>query len=161
MADYLVLYGLVRADMASMKMGKAIAQAMHAQAMFDKFEIIDPLRAGRDPRETVMAWHNATPQGFGTTLSIAIPDLETAQALIEAAEALDHPAGMVTDPSYPFHVDNEIVARLDASKFTMPPVYGGAGRSVCFMEEQTVGYMFGWKSKLAVLLARFNLVPND
>lgn len=160
-ADYLVLYALVRGDLSSMKAGKGMAQCMHAQAMFDKFEIIEPYRHGLQPSEDVLAWHNTTPQGFGTTLTILIPDLGTLEALSEAAEAMNHPSGVVIDPTYPFHVDNEIVMRLDRSRFTLPPVYGGPGKSVCFVEEKTVGYMFGWKSKLAVLLARFGLVPNE
>jgi hypothetical protein len=159
-ADYLVLYALCRMDMASLKMGKLAAQAMHAQAMFDKYEIIQPLLAGRQPHPDVDTWHNEA-EGFGTTLTIAIPDLETVEAVTEAAANLGFVSGMVVDPTYPFHVDNELVGRLDASKFTMPPVYGGPGRSVCFVSEATVGYVFGWKSKLSVLLARFGLVPNE
>lgn len=161
MSDYLVLYGLCRMDMASMKTGKLAAQAMHAQAMFDKYEIIVPLQQGRKPDARVMDWHNATPDGFGTTLTIAIPDLATGEAVVEAARAMDFPAGFVIDPTYPYFVDNEIAPLIDQRLHTQPPTGAGPGRTVCFREEKTVGYVFGMKSELAVILARFGLVPND
>lgn len=160
MQDYLVLYALVRSDMASMRAGKGMAQCMHAQAMFDKFEIIVPLQHGREPRPMVMDWHNATPDGFGTTLTLSIPDLATGEAVVEAASALGFPAGFVIDPTYPYHVDNEVVSLINPFRHTLPPTSSGPGKTVCFREEKTVGYVFGKKSELTVLLDRFGLVPN-
>lgn len=158
--DPLVLYAAIRTDMESMKTGKMCAQAMHAANLFTDVAIIQPLLAGKDPMQEAMDWR-AEGKGFGTTLTIAINSLPMLKDVIFAADAMGIVAGIVVDPSYPFLVPNEMVGRLDARKFTLDPHPVGGGKSVCFVEEETVGFMFGRKSSMAVLLSQFSLVPNE
>ena len=163
MNDPLILYVLVRADLASMGKGKGMAQAAHAASLFADNEFIKPLLDGKKPSPDVMEWRQGEQEkalGFGTKLTIDMPSREVMEAVVEAAEMLGFPSGLVVDPTYPFIVPNELVARLDASKFTLPPSMG-ATESACFVEEVTTGYVFGRKSKLAILLSKFKLVPND
>lgn len=157
----LILYALNPVELTSMGKGKFGAQAMHAQALFLKNELIDLLRNGMIPGEDVEAWCAQTDQGFGTTLTIDIPDFDVMGQVIDAAQRLNISADMVIDPTYPYHIDTEFVRLIEPGRHSLPPIKQKGGKSACFRAQPTVGYIFGDKSELSVLLARFNLVPND
>jgi hypothetical protein len=155
-----ILYVLVRTDMASMKYGKGGAQIGHACNALTDDMIIAPLLRGDKPNKAVMEWR-AQAGRFGTTLTLAVPGLDTMKAVVEAAQGLGYIADPVVDPTYPYLVPNELVPRLDASLHTMPPRPAGREQHVCFTEETTTAYVFGLKPELDVLIGRFPLVSND
>jgi hypothetical protein len=168
----LILYVGVRTDLTSMGRGKGLAQSCHVGSLFARDHFIEPLRAKlKDPTAPdvdpmLWEWYDSegnpdNPLGFGITLTLDLPDLETMSALVETARMLDFYAGPLTDPSYPFFVPNELVGRLDKSLFTLPPSSVGPKETVCFVEETTMCYILGRKSDLAILLGRYKLVPND
>jgi hypothetical protein len=158
------LYALVRADLASMNAGKAIAQGMHAANALE-----DAIRrlAGKSERddveppfpatpaqiarkETILAefgaWKRQTRQGFGTTitLGVVIQDGKTAplgidviRSTIEAARNAGFPAEVIHDPTYPL---------VDGSVLHLIPL-------------DTCAYAFGTEEALRPLLARFGLHP--
>lgn len=157
--DDLILYVLVRTDMESMKYGKGAAQVGHACNQFTDDEIICPLLAGGQPNPDAMAWR-AQAGAFGTTFTLAAPNLRAMQDTIEAAKVLGFKADPVIDPDYPYLVPNELMGRLDVSKFTKPPMMS-RGKTLCFTEETTCAYVFGHKPMLEVLLARYEPLPNE
>lgn len=164
MNDPLILYILCRSDLASMGKGKGMAQAAHAASLFSENEIVKPLLAGVVPSKDAMEWRQGEQEealGFGTKLTIEVPSLEVLETIVDTAQSLDFPAGLVIDPTYPFIVPNELVGRMDQSKFTLPPHSVSPAETVCFVKETTTGYVFGRKSRLSILLSRFKLVPNE
>jgi hypothetical protein len=107
-----------------------------------------------------MAWRSQA-DGFGTTFTLAAPNLRVMIDTVEAAGMLGYKAGLVTDPTYPFLVPNEMVDRLDQSKLTAPTMPGRNGKSLCFTKETTTAYVFGPKADLEVLLAKYEPLPNE
>ncbi len=93
------LYILMRTDMASMNPGKGMAQAAHAANAF--------VRDWGESSEYVLDWQKQTPQGFGTTITLAVTNEDAMRDMIDIARALDYPAGIIHDPSYPVR-DGEI-----------------------------------------------------
>lgn len=86
------LYILMRVDLDSMTPGKAMAQAAHAANAF----IAEwPGASG------VKEWQNQTPQGFGTTIVLAVLSEQELDELVNAAMIYGLPANTVTDPTYP------------------------------------------------------------
>lgn len=161
-----ILYVGVRTDLSTMGRGKALAQACHVGSLFARDHMILVERAGKKVDPLVESWFDSesnptSPLGFGITLTIDLPDLNTMTALVETASMLDFKAGLLVDPSYPFIIANELVSRLDSSKFTLPPQSVSPTETVCFVEETTMCYIFGRKADLAILLGRYKLVPND
>ena len=86
------LYILMRTDLASMNPGKGMAQAAHASNAF----VHD-----WDGDEFVEGWQKQTPQGFGTTITLAVPSESALIDMVAIADALGYPAALVHDPSYP------------------------------------------------------------
>jgi hypothetical protein len=170
-SDFLVLYNLVRSDLLSMRYrdgygGKALAQSNHVGSLFSEHHIVRPFANGMMPNEDVMAWRDSentpiAPLGFGTVLTIDVPDLITMEAVVGAADKLGFLAALQCDPSYPMIVPNEVARLMDPAVLTKPTVPAHPGHSVVFVQEFPMGYVFGWKSEVSVLLARFKLVPND
>lgn len=144
-----------------MKYGKGAAQASHASNTFTEFEVIRPLEDGMKIDPDVQEWRKETTQGFGTVLTIAVPDLPTLSRVVDVAGDLGFASKLIEDPTYPYHVANEIVPLISAETHTRPPVPAGRDMHVCFRSETTCGYVFGEKDDLAVILARFGLVPNE
>lgn len=158
--DNLILYVLVRVDMESQRYGKGAAQACHAANKFTYETIIKPFLCGDRADLQALAWQEQA-AGFGTTFTLAAPSLRAMIDAVEAAGLLGYKAGLVTDPTYPFLVPNEMVDRLDQSKLTAPTLPGRNGKSLCFTSEITTAYVFGPKADLEVLLARFEPLPNE
>jgi len=90
------LYILMRTDMDSMNAGKAMAQAAHAANMFQTL-CADETRGLGAYNE----WFTQTDQGFGTTITLAVPNEKELFAQIERAKQLQLMAGIVHDPTYP------------------------------------------------------------
>ena len=93
------LYILMRTDMASMNPGKGMAQAAHAANSF--------VHDWGESSEYVTGWQKQTPQGFGTTITLAVPNEDKMSEMIAIAGALGYPVGTIHDPSYPVR-DGEI-----------------------------------------------------
>ena len=133
------LYILMRTDLRTMNPGKAMAQACHAANQFVFEQATNkPSRSGilgflSMFVETVVSWMKATPQGFGTTIVLAVNEREL-RATVSMAKKAGFPAGITHDPSYP--VGDGIVAPMD-----------------------TCGYVFGNKSDLFALVGHYNLHP--
>lgn len=87
------LYILMRTDMASMNPGKAMAQAAHAANAF--------VRDARDEHYHIADWESSTPQGFGTTLTLAVGSQEALEDAVEEAVADGFHADTIHDPTYP------------------------------------------------------------
>ena len=93
------LHILMRTDMASMNPGKGMAQAAHAANAF--------VHDWGESSECVLDWQKQTPQGFGTTITLAVTNEEAMSDMIDIARALGYPSGIIHDPSYPVR-DGEI-----------------------------------------------------
>lgn len=114
-----VLYIIMRKDLDSMVVGKAIAQGSHAaNAFVHHFHIFDREASARPVNSGVcMAsikafseWERSTTQGFGTVLTLEgkMNDISTT---ITVFKALGYIAGVVHDPTYPI-VDGSVVHHI-------------------------------------------------
>lgn len=105
----LAVYVLVRNDLPSMNPGKAMAQVHHAGVQMIIKHHDHPL-----VQEYVALGIEQGADNFNTTLALAA-NLSDIQLNMREAATLDpHTvvAGVVTDPSYPFFVENEEIAQL-------------------------------------------------
>jgi len=138
----------MRTDLPSMNAGKAMAQASHASNAFVKMAEGDlhEIRA-----QMTEQWKTETSQGFGTVLVLAATQKEIEDA-VEAARLNMLIAGQVTDPTYPYRVDNIEIANL------IPTSVDTAPRSVpldtktpvtLYRREVTCGFIFGDKDDYA------------
>lgn len=148
-----VLYLLVRKDMASLcHAGKMMAQCAHA-ANHAASEI-GSNKFGAIAMSRFAAWEKSTPQHFGTTIvygGIVAPipgrsgteqrvlRIDDIQTIVEHAKLSGHPAGIVTDPTYPL-TDGQVVHAFPC---------------------QTVGWMFGLRKELAFLTDYLILHPSS
>lgn len=159
----LVAYVLVRTDLPSLGAGKAIAHAMHAGNQMTWELVVEPLQRGAEPNADVLAWHKQA-AGFGTTMALGkgreIP-LSVMREIVDAVNYMGGWAACVTDPTYPYLVDNEVVRFMNEAIHTLPPVSGPPGQTVCFREEITTAYVFGDKNALRLVMSQFGLYPND
>jgi peptidyl-tRNA hydrolase len=116
--ELLVLYVLVRTDMASMSSGRSAAQVGHATTQFE-FDAsnspsndpeIDALRVLSGITSTgpvnpaldqkIAAWKASTRGGFGTQIVLNCPSAAEMYARVEKAQAANVHAGIVNDPEY-------------------------------------------------------------
>lgn len=153
------LYILVRIDMPSMKYGKGSAQACHASNTFTNSEVIRPLLAGETPGQDVTRWRKSTTQGFGTTVCLSV-EYSQMVAIVDVADKLGYPAGIVVDPEYPYLIDKELYPLIAVDKHTDKALPRG-DKMVCFRREETCAYVFGSKAKIEILLKQFKLLDND
>lgn len=82
----------MRYDMDSMNPGKAMAQAAHASNAFIHEH---PNAPGVDE------WANETKQGFGTTIVLAVTEVEMKETIEDIHGERVAPCNIVHDPSYP------------------------------------------------------------
>ena len=158
----LYLYCLVRTDLESLGTGKAVAHGVHVGNHMTWNHVVEPMKRGETQRRDVMDWH-AIGGGFGTAIALGKNtqiDLRTLKAVIRTATDLGHVSGIIEDGTYPYLVPREIVPLIDASVHTAPPIMNAMG-AMCFRKEITMGYVFGNKTDLEVILTRFGLMPND
>ena len=99
----LVLYLLMRSDLASMNTGKACAQAHHAGTQmalkdFKGWKVTHQNWLGRWQREA---------GGFGTVLCMGVNE-RTMRAVLDVAARIDVPHGIVNDPTYPL-IDGDVL----------------------------------------------------
>jgi hypothetical protein len=106
----LVLYILMRTDMASMNPGKACAQAAHAANQFVE---------EHHRNATVKAWQKQTGTGFGTTIVLSA-NQEILTQVVTYPEG-DFVVGLVVDPTYPVR-DGEVTHSI--SVVTCAYVFG-------------------------------------
>lgn len=111
-----VLYILARNDLASMNPGKLAAQASHASNAFVHHyhayaQEVQARPVNLDTNISVIngfnEWEHATPQGFGTVLTLEgkMGEIET---VVKLFKAIGYIAGVVHDPTYPI-LDGEVV----------------------------------------------------
>lgn len=94
------LYILMRTDMESMNPGKAMAQAAHAANAFVR-DTDRPEAYTVNIQAAVEDWEESTDQGFGTTITLAVPDEKTLREIVGEAQSIELPAGVIHDPTYP------------------------------------------------------------
>lgn len=101
-----VLYIIMREDLWDMNPGKGMAQAAHAQALFDLYE--EEMKANvaqekyqpeREFLEAVSDWRGVNDHclGFGTTIVLSAPKKQW----MEISMGFEH-YGYVEDPTYPY-----------------------------------------------------------
>lgn len=140
------LFLLMRKDMESLHhTGKLIAQGAHA-ANYAAFEI-GRNKFGPTAMARFGAWEKSTEQGYGVTLvfggiidegykrGLRIDDIRT---IVECLKAAGHPAGIVTDPSYPLH-DGDVIHGFPC---------------------ETAGWFFGSKNEFQLILKNLTLYPQ-
>ena len=154
------LYVLVRTDMPSLGKGKACAHSTHAGNQFTFEHYVEPLEAGEPVDQMVKDWHREA-RGFGSTIALDVPYVDTYRAVVTAAQKMGFKANTVIDPTYPYEVDHEIARLISHATHTAPYVSGRKGFKICFREEYTTAYIFGYKDELSILLRQFDLLPND
>jgi len=166
-----VLYILMRTDLPSMNPGKAMAQASHASNAF-VFEMEEAMADGLHTFEPSLeplgplfdAWKNTTRQGFGTVLVLGTTESQMG-SVVDLAKDLGFASNTVNDPTYPAHLDTEVVDLIPKfgepkSPWTMESISAGE-KTVTFRSEDTCAYVFGDKNSpmLQALLGRFKLHP--
>ena len=154
-----MLYILMRTDMPSMGMGKSVAQGAHAANQFTEEHVIQPLLKDKKVDDLVTTWRTATPDGFGTTISLGVTG-EQMRAVIDVAHKLGLAAEITVDPTFPYLVDKEIFPLIGQEVHTEKPVFL-KDQVVCFRREESCAYVFGLKSELKILLGQFGLLNND
>lgn len=136
-ADPLILYCLMRTDLASMTPGKGVAQGMHAAN-----RLVRQIERGPKPglMELLREWENEA-QDFGTVLTVDAGRIETIRRLVDLADQMPLlAAGIVHDPTYPL-VDGKVVHHIPLD---------------------TCGYIFGRKSLAGLFTREFPLLwPNS
>lgn len=133
------LYILVLTCYDSMGRGKGTAQACHAANQFTDDHIIEPLINQDQPREDVMTWR-AEANGFGTTITLAVPTLRQLKDAVKFAKMAGLLAEEVADPEYPM---------VDGRGFHIIP------------NVVTTAYVFANKDFVKPILGHFELLPND
>jgi len=125
------LYILMRVDLPSMNVGKAMAQAAHAA---------NALVWYHGKKSTVKEWLDQA-NGFGTTITLAATKEQISTIIPQAIGRLGT-AGFVYDPTYPYIVNSEINSLLDHAYWdTSDPILKENGQVVCFRNELTCGYI--------------------
>jgi peptidyl-tRNA hydrolase len=151
MESFPVLYVLARTDLQSMNSGKLAAQTCHAGSAFAK-----QMESSEDT--LYIEWRNQTSQGFGTVLVLGVTEQQM-QTANKIAKQLGFVADIVTDPTYPAHLDKEAVD-VDSPRWTLPCVPAG-DKMVTFRNETTCGFIFGDKNNpiLGAIVGNFRLHP--
>ena len=106
-----VLYILMRNDLASMNMGKAIAQGSHAANAFVG-QIREMMTASPDEslNKAFYEWENSTSQFCGTVLVLEAP-MEKIYSVVEKMSEKNYIASVFHDPTYPL-VDGQVVHHI-------------------------------------------------
>ena len=157
-ADYPVLYVFVRTDLQSMSPGKMAAHSGHAANAFVHANVIEKMQAGDKIKQNVWNWMQSTEQGFGTQINLKAPWEEVREAVFKAQDR-NFSADIVTDPTYPFIVNGEILKLFNTSIHSSPPVDIGNDLWACSRIEQTAAYIFGMKNELIDIVGAFPLQP--
>lgn len=90
--------------MSSMNAGKGMAQAAHAANAFVRSMNESARKEPVEVSQNIIAfraWESQTNQGFGTTITLAVPTETDMIQLVRVARSLGYAAGVTHDPSYP------------------------------------------------------------
>jgi hypothetical protein len=121
------LYIVMREDLWDMNPGKAMAQAAHAQALFDAYDV-----AHAGCLEAYCEWRGDGENclGFGVTLVLAAPKSEWTDITFGVRHF-----GYVTDPTYPYrnHYGKVFTASEDTCMWVFATI------------EQEVEHMKQWR----------------
>lgn len=157
-SDYPVLYVFVRTDLQSMNPGKSQAHSGHAANAFIYTNVIEKMQAGDKIKPNIWHWMQSTGQGFGTQINLKAPWDEVLR-VVAIAQEQNIAADIITDPTYPYIVNSEILNLLNANLHSAAPVDIGNGMWACSRSEQTAAYIFGMKSELVDLVGQYPLHP--
>lgn len=94
-----VLYILMRSDLDSMCMGKAMAQASHASNAF-LFNVFNDIEEEDPKAKLALDWQESTLQGFGTVLVLEVNEKQMREKTALADRA-GYVAEIIHDPTYP------------------------------------------------------------
>jgi len=94
------MYVLMRTDLASMNAGKGMAQSHHAAMCFTK-DVMKSLNTGVALPRGLEDWEDQTSQGFGTTITLAVPSEAALIDTVDIALKFGYAANVVLDPTYP------------------------------------------------------------
>jgi len=152
------LYILMRNDLESMAIGRAMAQASHASNAFIKqFGNVG----------AVIEWQNQTNQGFGTSIVLAASYNEIKEVFYTNWSFKIHKnehtniLNYVVDPEYSIKVTREVFNLIDTHKI-MPlrSIFNDDDNTfTIFRSEVTCAYMFGTKEQLDPILGHLKLHP--
>lgn len=159
MADIPVLYVFVRTDLASMTPGKAQAHSGHAANAFINQHYIKQLNRGNGIATPVLEWMAATPFGFGTQINLKGEWEDVVGTAAVVSESGKGVCEIVTDPTYPYIVDREIVGLIDPKLHSVEPTQLDDGRWLCHRHQHTAAYIFGYKSELEPYVGQYPLHP--
>lgn len=154
-----ILYVFVRTDMNSMTPGKAQAHSGHAANAFVFKHYIVPSRGNRKVDDRVLAWMAATPFGFGTQINLKGEWEDVVRTVAQIEEDKKGYCEIITDPTYPYIVDSEILGLIDPKLHSVAPKDIGNGRWACHRSENTAVYVFGYKEDLEPYLGHYPLHP--
>ena len=132
----LVCYVIVRNDLASMNPGKAMAQVHHAGV-----QMMSLCQSGDIVEQYIRQGIALGADHFNTTLVLAA-DLPTINDIAESARQAGYVHGYVTDPTYPFVVDNEIATLLQ-DKVACKVKQLADGQWLMTRREHTVAWFVG------------------
>lgn len=130
----LVLYILMRNDLASMTPGRCMAQASHASNAFIH-------RWGK--QTYVKDWQNQTEDGFGTAIVLAADLLSIQSIAVSLCDNGYNVCGEVIDPEYSYVVPHEFISLINEKFHVKPPFSKADGTWMAFREETTCFYAFG------------------
>jgi hypothetical protein len=147
--------------------GKAQAHSGHAANAFIKRNYIDVLKDVRKPANladptifnAIEEWMNATPQGFGTQINLKGAWDDVIYAVNETDDDNKVVSELITDPTYPYIVDSEVVNLIDPAAHSIPPVLLSNGMYLCHRQEVTAAYIFGRKEDATKYVEGFSLHP--
>jgi len=137
------LYILVRTNLPSLNSGKGMAQVAHAANAFInrwkyQYEKIFP---DSQYLKLISKWESESGNGFGTTIVTSIPNKEVLLSKIHSLPS-NIPGGIVTDDTYPYVTNMEMLQLISSKHHTQAPVFKQNGQVVCFRREITCGYIF-------------------
>ena len=119
--DYPVLYVFVRTDLQSMNPGKAQAHSGHAANAFINENVIEKMQGGDKIDKNIWNWMQSTEHGFGTQINLKASWPEVFKAVELALDQRFH-AGIISDPTYPYIVDDEIFGLINKDLHSAEPV---------------------------------------
>lgn len=153
-----VLYVFVRTDLPSMTPGKAQAHSGHAANAFINQHYIKKA-ADAVIAMPVREWMAETPFGFGTQINLRGEWNDVVQTAATVEEDRKGYCEIITDPTYPYIVDSEILGLIDPKMHSVAPKDIGDGRWVCHRSENTAVYIFGYKDDLEPYVGKYPLHP--
>lgn len=147
-----------------MNPGKMAAQSGHIANAFVFKNVIQKMQKGKEVDPNVEKWVKTTTQGFGTQINLQVTDWGDALCIVTAAENQGIIAGKVTDPEYPYIVDNEIVGLIASCNHSQEPVCLNPEAKIidqkwlCQRPETTGIYVFGIKDKIQDLMVKHKAI---